>query len=268
LSYFFLIYDCLNDDDEEIREAAASTVNDCLDRRENGYLPINASNQLLAVIVDKELHCARATDEAIKRLTGGRLRKGVILPRPSLSVSGVLTAGAALFAVEKQNLYIDDFRESKAWAKVLRNFVPTARQFDILESWTLSGLRAANNTNIGLEDLGPPYGPLGWSSKPEFFLLIARILACAEVVLFWAREQRRETEVLDCLMRFATNGERSQINEFLLTMATTILERSIIRILQTSISRLYHIIPPTASQAGPPRNLPIHPESPGHSERH
>jgi hypothetical protein len=244
LKYFFLLYDCLSDDDEEIRERAGSVVNDCDGRQENVHLPINASNRLLAMMADKELHCMRATDEVIKRLTRAQYRKGVLQPKPGLSVPAVLEINAALFAVEKQNLYIDDFRESGVWAKVLRNFVPTAHQFKILESWTLSGLRAANDTIIGIQELGHSDGPLGWSSKPEFFLLAARVLACADVVLFWAREQRRETEVLRCLVHFAMNGEQSQVNEVLLAKAKTILERRIIRTLQTTHSRLCSIIAP------------------------
>jgi hypothetical protein len=234
---------------------AASVVHDCSGRQENIYLPINSSNRVLEIIADEELHCKRATDEALKRLTHAHFRKGALLPKPGLSVPMVLRANAVLFAVEKQNLYIDDFRESRVWAKLLKNFAPTAQQLMILESWTLSGLRAANDTILGMQELGHPDGPLGWSSKPEFFLLIARVLACADVVLFWARKQRRESEVSNILMHFAINGEQNQVNEVLLTKAKSILQRNIMRTLQTTISRLRSIMASTVLHGGSPRHL-------------
>lgn len=224
----FLLYDCLNDDVEEIREMAARVVCE-LDARSppgSGVVPLNASNVLLGMIASKKMHSKRATDEATARLTLARYWKGALWPKPNLSPHVVLAVNADLFAVEKQNLYIDHCRESTVWAVVLRNFVPSQQQFEVLECWTLSGLRSANGTVLCLRDRNVRDGPLGWSSKPESFLLVARILDSADVILCWARALERETEVRRVLSHFASNGERNQLNEMLLAKAQTVLERN------------------------------------------
>jgi hypothetical protein len=87
----------------------------------------------------------------------------------------------ALFAEEKQNLYIDDVRETRMWAKVAMQLAGTAAQSKAIEAlslWVKDGLVALKAKFEKDAD-----GPLGWTTDENAFLLGLRVVHAAELLL-------------------------------------------------------------------------------------
>jgi hypothetical protein len=87
----------------------------------------------------------------------------------------------ALFAEEKQNLYIDDVRETRIWAKVATHMSASAVQEALLSDltkWTIDGLAALIDNFRYSAD-----GPLGWTSEGNAFLLGLQVVHAAEVLM-------------------------------------------------------------------------------------
>jgi hypothetical protein len=81
----------------------------------------------------------------------------------------------ALFAVEEQNLFVDEIRESERWVAVY-NSLPWAQdsvsqEHEALAQWLDGGLVEVQRLITEEED-----GPLGWASRPDVFAISSRIL--------------------------------------------------------------------------------------------
>lgn len=193
LDVYLILYDMLNDDDDEIRDAAASTASWILSHSSVSpdadvtLAPLNASALLADFITENYLESPVLGQRVLLYLTGQEPRiSGSGEPRHLVPVSDLITAyrkeSTVLFEEEKQNLFIDDVREVEVWSRALTRLQqPAYRDSPVHEifTWASEGLVYLNSL------VGPdtqPDGLLGWVSKPDIFSLGFRVISLASVL--------------------------------------------------------------------------------------
>ncbi|KAH7359589.1 HEAT repeat protein-like protein [Pyrenochaeta sp. MPI-SDFR-AT-0127] len=238
LALSFILYDLLNDDDDEIRDAAALATAKFL--RAQGYtnvkdtVPILITQQLATFLCTTSTtspYAVALSRESLRRLTA------TPSPSPLFSIPFARTLAderkedTALFATEKQNLYKDDSLDAVLWSRVLAsqraNKVPQGLQ-DGLTSWVLDGLAVLTDTARKEVD-----GSLGWSSKSEVFTLGIRAICAAEVVLRWSgcgnvQAETRRAKVMKALRDFADVGEKAEVHGLWLERVERVLEKQVL----------------------------------------
>ena len=212
LRIYLAIYDTLLDDDDDVRSKGAAIVSWILSdpiKPESGepligdvsLCPPAAVVWLLEFMCTSYGYSERFFAECISRLTGMNLVDSTKSYNASdaqcsmdnlslylIPVRNLLTVArkedSSLFVEEKQNLYKDPVQEAERWAGAIHLLSPLtfqprfASQF---ERWALEGLECL--TKVASNELD---GPLGWTSKPEVFVLGMRVLKAVEVVKTWA----------------------------------------------------------------------------------
>jgi hypothetical protein len=205
LDVYLVLYDMLNDDDEELRDIAACSASWVLSyssvslRAALALGPLNASELLATFITDHYSDSVYFARRVIRYLTGQESRISGSDNQSSLVPVSVLMAqhcqeSTVLFVEEKQNLFIDEVREVDVWSRVLsqlkRNAYPETliRQ---ISSWVSEGLE--HLLVLVTQDSGSD-GLLGWTSKPESFTLGVRVISIAASL---ASESFNVPEALD-----------------------------------------------------------------------
>lgn len=187
LDIYLILYDMLNDDDDELRDIAANTASWVLSYSSvspNTAIaldPLNASELLATFIIDHYSDSPQLTQRVIRYLTGQELRiSGSDEDISLVSVSHLFTEynqeSTVLFVEEKQNLFIDEVREIDIWTRALVHFKKDAYSEDLVQQtsdWVSAGLEYLSNRLA--QDAGRD-GLLGWMSKPECFTLAARLI--------------------------------------------------------------------------------------------
>jgi hypothetical protein len=177
------VYDLLNDDDEEIRIEAAESAHkilsaDSANSASGPTVPLVATQQLAELLTRRWPENADLFNAAVVRAFGVGKRGAKSVEQQLQSFE---KAEYALFAEEKQNLYIDDVRETRIWAKVATHVsasaVPEALLSD-LTKWTVDGLAGLIDNFRYSAD-----GPLGWTSEGNAFLLGLQVVHAAEVLM-------------------------------------------------------------------------------------
>lgn len=188
LDIYLILYDMLNDDDEELRDIAASTASWVLSyssvspRTAVALGPLNASSLLATFITDHYSDSPQLARRVIRYLTGQNQRiSGSDEQAQLVSVADLVAEycqeSTVLFVEEKQNLFIDDVREIDVWSKALLHLHKGAypetlvRQFS---NWVSEGLEYLSKRVS--QEAGQD-GLLGWVSKPESFILGVRIIS-------------------------------------------------------------------------------------------
>ncbi|KAK4898386.1 hypothetical protein LTR27_003982 [Elasticomyces elasticus] len=187
ISLCMAVYDLLNDDDEEIRMLASTATSrilalDVRSTQQHGLQPAVASERLLLYGVRKWSYDPDFADLAICRAFGDGY---VDEQNVDKQIKASMRSDTALFAEEKQNLYIDEAREVKAWSQVILKLSSTALHTAAvthLSHWTYNGLKAltaqaANST--GCSD---------WCSQPGIFTLGLKVTYGAECLLRLSRD--------------------------------------------------------------------------------
>lgn len=172
---YFALYDMLNDDDEDIRDAAAAAACSALGTKVR-LSPLKTA-EVLAARMGREFFASEAFfADVAARLAGGVRDVDVALEQ-------ALRADTILFAREKQNLFVDRVLEAERWASVLRDCdcgeaADGRREFVF---WVVAGLAAlaAKTEELGQE------GALGWISDEEVFVLGVRVLEGLRAVAGW-----------------------------------------------------------------------------------
>ena len=175
---YLTAYDLLNDDDEDIRLLAAMAASRILaaggsPSLQDDAVPAVAVQRLTASMIRQWPMDHEFADEVIRR-SFGDLKLSVAVRRKKLMASNT-----TLFAEEKQNLYVDDAGEAKAWSQALMRLSPTVVPRSAimkLSHWTTDGLHDLA-TNI------KDHGPLGSSSDPQLFKLGLQVVYGAEYLL-------------------------------------------------------------------------------------
>ena len=230
LRVYIALHDSLNDDDEDVRQKGADTTSWVFSTPVSADGPVEAINLSLGPVVAKTrlsnflaLNYHESTplfSEAIQRLTGmmpegkdlsdrkgdqvvvtnsGDDRLNTHLTPVKESLLEAMKEDRSLFVEEKQNLFIDEVKESEMWARLIQELSAVAlkpRVVSALKSWVKEGLESLIETARDATD-----GPLGWTSKPEVYTLGMRVILAAEVVMYWARKgvtdvEGGETEML------------------------------------------------------------------------
>lgn len=191
LDIYLILYDMLNDDDEELRDIAASTASWVLSYSSvspNAAValgPLNASALLANFILDQYADSVQLTRRVIRYLTGQEPRiSGSDDQTHLIAVSDLLAEycqdRTALFVEEKQNLFIDEVRELDVWSPALKQMKRNAYPETLvrqISSWVSEGLDHLSGHIAQEQD-----GLLGWVSRPESFTLGVRLISISSAL--------------------------------------------------------------------------------------
>ncbi|KAJ0314936.1 hypothetical protein COL5a_012176 [Colletotrichum fioriniae] len=187
------LYDALNDDDDEVRDLASLSAKHILSQP---LAPLDAASSLLSYIAATYRDSPTLHSLLASRLTGQvssdstnntNIETTTAASQWSTAesqLSAALRFDDSLFAIEEQNLFIDEVRESKRWAAVFQDIFSSTSDSasasaarTALTTWTSAGLDAL----LALTSQ-PSYaddGPLGWTSDPDVYAVCARVLLAA-----------------------------------------------------------------------------------------
>lgn len=226
LPFLLALYTTLIDDDEEIREVGAIATAQVMSPGSTATTPqplvaVDAADSLLSWLRASFGQTNEFRAYVACRLVGDPLITIDIgvqdlqsWTSPGAQLSEALRVDESLFAVEEQNLFVDEVRETGRWAETFRGLpwdfddeivveaaadddekqqqqqLPAASQvkwkrvlimdsaLSELRTWTESALRVvAEQTAQRGDD-----GPLGWASNPAAFALCHRVLVCGRVL--------------------------------------------------------------------------------------
>ncbi|KAL4974767.1 putative death-receptor fusion protein-domain-containing protein [Aspergillus desertorum] len=193
LEIYLILYDLLNDDDEELRDIAASTASYVLSyssvspQKAVALSPMNASELFATFIADNYCSSTLLFTRATRYILGLEPRIGDSSSgKPFVSVSEttaeVRSESTILFEEEKQNLFIEPVREIDLWSDVLTRLDKAAVDENLLKElfvWVSDGLSCLSYI------LARPDGEdglLGWMAKPEAYTLGVRVVSLAGVL--------------------------------------------------------------------------------------
>jgi len=234
LQAVLLVYDSLNDDDSEIRELASCTAKRILEARSTQNIqpmvPLVASRKLTQHLIFMFPTSVALMREGLWRLTGSKFLNECLAPSANQQFSEARRASTALFAIEKQNLFVDEVREAVIWSHVLKRLSKQALIAEhgaALSKWLTGGLEKLIEVAETEVD-----GPLGWTSQPNMFILGMRIILATDVLLCW-RAMTRKVHIpgssLKLLLgRLVAAGESGCLHSMWLELAEEILVNSIL----------------------------------------
>ena len=205
LGIYLALYDTLVDDDDEVRDKGAAAVSALLsgvDMFENGdrdtkssesestFTALAAKPKLVRFLLDQYPSSIELWLEAMHRLVRTKsldrplgvdkktpLRLGSARGRFQESIR----EDTALFAEEKQNMFIDEAQEAATWLDVLVN-LKISKVDDFIASelttWIIEGIQEMLTKAESEID-----GPLGWTSKPEVFALGMTFILAGQAVI-------------------------------------------------------------------------------------
>ena len=163
------LYDALNDDDDEVREVAASAVQSI-----SGYplVSLEASTYLLDWLTQSLPTSPSLKRIVCSRLAGAPASTDTKWEAAEARLDASLVVDDSLFVVEEQNLFIDEVREAKRWASayLALDWDASDEIHSQLDKWLQGGLSRLRDL-LGRED-----GPLGWASNPNAFAICSIIL--------------------------------------------------------------------------------------------
>ncbi|KAL4933322.1 THADA/TRM732 family protein [Aspergillus undulatus] len=195
LEIYLILYDLLNDDDEELRDIAASTASWILSyssvspSKAVTLSPINASELFATFLADNYTQSQLLSTRAIRYILGLEPRIGdssrsseseTTLMPVSYITSELRKESTILFEEEKQNLFIEAVREVDLWCEALTRLAVLDEQLlkDVF-SWVSDGLTCFSDI------LARPDGEdglVGWIAKPEAYTLAVRVVSLASVM--------------------------------------------------------------------------------------
>ncbi|KAI5307918.1 hypothetical protein KEM55_007058 [Ascosphaera atra] len=162
--------------------------------------------------------------EAMRRILGADEVKDGLTPVED-QIASYSQESTVLFEEEKQNLFVDEIRESGRWSVILSGVKDVGLDNSLMHSlyvWAHSGLVALTES-AQLKEYG---GILGWSSKPEVFVLGMRVLYATYALLLRPDESglayNRE-ELAQTLCDFILMGRARMVNESWNLLAEEIL---------------------------------------------
>lgn len=165
------LYDALNDDDEDVREVASLAARPIFDNQ--FLIPLQAADRLLAHLCDSFSQTPEFTALVMSRM----VCSAAWTPARD-QLTQALEYDDALFAVEEQNLYIDEVRESRRWTGAFAALAAvTPEETEQLASWTAEGLDALLEHAAAHDD-----GAMGWATHADVYAVCARVVLCGVAV--------------------------------------------------------------------------------------
>jgi hypothetical protein len=198
LQICLILYDLLNDDDDGIREIAASAASRLLPFEGNvsralvNQSPQAASEKLALFLGDKFRHESYFTSAVLNRIwfsslsteIRGSTKQDITDCSVKVLLESLEKSSSALFEEERQNLYIDDVLEVEVWSHVLKSIEPPEEEYlASLGNWVLTALQDLNDYLNQKVDFD---GPLGLTSQADTLTLFLRVTELAGVMLHWA----------------------------------------------------------------------------------
>ncbi|KAH7408541.1 putative death-receptor fusion protein-domain-containing protein [Phaeosphaeria sp. MPI-PUGE-AT-0046c] len=234
LGLALVLYDLLNDDDDEIRNIAASSAASLFQtqgyKKSEATVPLLTSHKLATFLAHTFASSTNLANEAVRRLLC--IASTSILISTSATFADVLAEArkedTSLFATEKQNLYKDDTLDAMVWSRVLL-LMPTPLQSSLLSNLThyvKAGLAVLTATMAKEHD-----DALGWSSKAEVFTLGIRLICVAEVLILRGEGETRGI-VMRALRDFADACRRNEGHGLWMERMESVLEKGVLRMLK------------------------------------
>lgn len=238
LPFLLALYNTLIDDDDEIRDVGAAataliTSSDPHVLSPQPLVAVDAADALLSWLRERFGHTNEFRAYVACRLVGDpivTLDIGVqdltAWASPKQQFAEALAVDESLFAVEEQNLFIDEVRETQRWAGVFtalpRDYDQTEgdegvagkvlimdSSLDALKGWVEKALEVLA-VQVGQDD-----GPLGWASMADAFALCHRVLVCGQVMAELLGEEG--TVIASSLARVKDIGQKSRLHGLLLS---------------------------------------------------
>lgn len=247
------VYDLLNNDDEDIRVATSQAtckiiVTEGRRAEDNTLVPIVASQRLMSFMLRKWHGDPALSEEAFSRAFRSSEQT---CPSLAEQLQVGTDTDTALFAEEKQNLYIDAAREVKAWCQVLLQLPPRSVSRVLLKRlchWVINGL-----TSLIDKATAVPDGPVGWTTKSELFVLGLQVIYGAGLLLNYAEQglrlpikpsslRRRLAELQDA------GSDNGGINHLWREEIQSLLARSVILQLRSVHAVLGQLVTPSNSR--------------------
>lgn len=181
-----VLYDMLQDDDDEIRDLAALATSTFISamrtQKESPTVPLLATQHLLTHLVSLFPASAALANHTLVRLADAGTPKLLFTTPFSAVLDEATKPQTALFAQEKQNLYKDDVLDALSWTHTLSSpsllsSLPTPLLEKAAE-WTTAALTSLTARYSATAD-----GALGWASRAEVFTLLIRAVCLADVIL-------------------------------------------------------------------------------------
>lgn len=172
------LYDVLNDDDDEVRDIGSAASRRIANQ---ALVPIEAANRLLQWLAQTFGDSVEFRSIVAVRIIGGNSLVASIADCQSADtqLDEALTVDNSLFAVEEQNLFIDEIRETKRWLAVFDTLSWSSNDgiYRDLTDWVSTGVtRLQRLMGIEWSRGRRDDGPLGWASNPQAFAISSRIL--------------------------------------------------------------------------------------------
>ncbi|KAJ3529859.1 hypothetical protein NM208_g9572 [Fusarium decemcellulare] len=165
------LYDSLNDDDDDIRDVGSAAVKSILGQ---ALVPIEAANRLLSWLAQRF-----GGNSTFRKIIVRRIMGNAQFPTPENSEVSIrsqlqeaMKFDDSLFVIEEQNLFVDEVRETQRWIAVFEKLSWETQDptLEALTAWSGAGLEEMRGL-VAEED-----GPLGYSSKPEVFAILSRLV--------------------------------------------------------------------------------------------
>lgn len=143
-------------------------------------VPLEAANRLLQWLAENFADSTAFRSHLCSRIVGNFGTAAGDHPWKSANtqLKTALDVDDSLFAIEEQNLFLDEVRETKRWISVFEklDWSSTKESLVELEQWVQFGLGRFIQL-LQVED-----GPLGWASNPGAFAICTRILCGAKAL--------------------------------------------------------------------------------------
>lgn len=206
------LYDCLNDDDSEIREIAARTYSAFTSQ---SFTSLAVQQAIASDILKNYAAHPLLLWNVVSRMTGSLevlLTESYTLGSPETMFKTALNVDNTLFVEEDQNLYIDEVRDVKFWGQIFEDLckrnvtgesdvISRGKPLETFVTWTAEAVEALNV--IGKQD-----GILGWISKPAAYSACMRTIVSAKVLLKYESqlEASFKTESMDKDLKGISQG--------------------------------------------------------------
>lgn len=132
-------------------------------------VPIEAGGRLLQWLGQTFRNSALFRTMVVARLTGDSHFESAGITE---QLDQAMKFDDSLFAVEEQNLFIDEVREAQRWVVVFESLEWSTEDEVLINftEWMHEGLRQMHSL-ASVED-----GPLGYASQPQVFAILSRII--------------------------------------------------------------------------------------------
>ncbi|OJJ31583.1 hypothetical protein ASPWEDRAFT_697288 [Aspergillus wentii DTO 134E9] len=229
LDIYLILYDMLNDDDEELRDIAASTASWVL-----SYSSVSPSKAVaLASLPAAELLAEFiAGNYASSPLLGNKILRYIAGQEPRINgfvsqtkltpvsylVSEFRKESTVLFVEEKQNLFIDEIRDVDIWTRKLNQLTDISFDGSLIQEiskWVFEAVSYLAETTA--QSAGAD-GLLGWASKPEVFTLGVRAISLAAAFSSEGSFASRylgedQSKIKGCLKSLFDNGTTASLHD-------------------------------------------------------